>query len=196
MSTARARSLRFTILMALALCSAAVHAQDGPAAPSAAAAPVSQQSGATTIPLRLVVTISRYEGEKRLSSLPFTLWVNTNDGHTARLVSVQEVPIGVPAVPTNANFVSQFRSVEYKNVGTHIVARAEQVGGGLFRVTLDITDSSVVPSKVPTEPVRLETLTTSNLLLLTDGKHAEFIASSDKVTGEVTRISVTATVIK
>jgi hypothetical protein len=149
-------------------------------------------------PLRLVVAIQRYEGEKQISSHPYTLWVNANDGQTTRLTAGQQVPIPMTVyqgAPGSAASGPPTRSVNYQNIGTTIAASATQTDDR-FRVTLSVDDSSVVPAKEPDGFVTLKSLKTSNLLLLTDGQRADFLAATDKVTGEVTRIVVTVTVLK
>ena len=92
--------------------------------------------------------------------------------------------------------MTPIQSFNYHNVGTNISASATQTDDGRFRVHLNVDDSSVVPSKDPDGMVTLQSLKTANLLLLRDNQNAEFLASSDKISGEVTRISVTATVLK
>ena len=146
------------------------------------------------VPLRLLVTIARYDGDKRVSSQPFTLWVNANDGESTRLTSGQQVPVATSMMSSSGGAMTPIPS--YHKVGTSISASATQTGDGRFRVYLNVEDSSVVPSKDPDGMVTMQSLQTANLLLLRDGQNAEFLASSDKISGEVTRISVTATVLK
>jgi hypothetical protein len=161
-----------------------------PAVPSRPAA-----TPASLTPIRLVVEIQRYEGEKRISNHPYTLWVTANDSQGTRLNAGQEIPIPTSVItPGTGN--PPTRSVNYQSVGTNIQASATQADDGRYRVTLNVQDSSVIPSKDTDGFVTLRSLQTTNLLLLTDGQRADFLAATDKVSGEVTRISVTMTVLK
>ena len=70
------------LVFAFALASSAiVRTQEKPAAPAAKPAPV---EGPKT-PLKVQVLISRYQGEKKLSGLPYTLSVNADSRATLRM---------------------------------------------------------------------------------------------------------------
>jgi hypothetical protein len=146
------------------------------------------------IPLRVQVTLSRFEGEKRTSSLPFTLWVNAN-GDTTSLNVGSRVP--TPTTTINPG-VGTVDSYTYNNVGTSLTSSAMSLDDGRFNVAVSISDSSLMPVKsasgvnLPT----FQSFTSQNKLLLRDGQTAQFIAATDKVTGEVTRVEVTIAVIK
>ena len=96
------------------------------------------------IPIELQVVISRYQGEKRISSLPYVLslksYVNSlrGGGTGASLRLGSRVPIrqqtfvpaadGKPATTTG--------SVNYENVGTNIDAGASALEDGRYEVTV------------------------------------------------------------
>ena len=161
--------------------------------------PITQQAQTQTktdkpiIPLRVQVTLSRYEGEKRTSNLPFTLWVNAN-GETTTL----NVGARVPTPTTTVTPVQAVESYSYNPVGTNLSSSATSLDDGRFNLALSISDSSLVPTKgagggnLPT----FQSFSSQNRLLLRDGQTAQFIAATDKVTGEVTRVEVTIAVIK
>ena len=144
------------------------------------------------IPLKVQVTLSRYDGEKKTSSLPFTLWVNANDEQPTNLTMGMQV-----AFPTTelgpGGAVSSY---QYRSVGTTLTAKASALDDGRFRLQLSINDSSISPSKDPKGMVGFQSLQTQNYLLLKDGQTAQFIAATDKVSGEVTKVDVTVSVIK
>jgi hypothetical protein len=202
--------LRLVVLLTVMLGGSAVQAQ-GPVPVQPEPSPVvpvpvdgprlaaQRTAPAPLTPLRLIVAIQRYEGEKQISSHPYTLWVNANDGQTTRLTAGQQVPIPMTVFQGGGGAAASgppTRSVNYQNIGTSISANATQADDGRFRITLVVDDSSVVPAKDPDGFVTLKSLKTGNLLLLTDGQRADFLAATDKVTGEVTRIVVTVTVLK
>ena len=138
------------------------------------------------VPLKVQVTIARYEGEKKASSLPFTLWVNANDGQGTRLNVGIEVPI------------RNGPGVSYRSVGTNINCSATTLDDGRFKVDINLEDSSVALSKDKDTAVTptFQSIQARNMLLLRDGQNAQFIAATDKVSGEVTKVDVTLTVLK
>lgn len=163
------------------------------------------------IPLELQVVISRYQGEKRISSLPYVLslksFTNSNRagfaGASLRLGS--RVPIrsqvftpaaeGKPAATTS--------SVGYENVGTNIDAGASALEDGRFEVTISINESSVVtdPQDLKATPGSdsypvFRSYQSTNTLFVKEGQTTQFTAASDRVSGEVVRVEVKLTVVK
>jgi len=67
---------------------------------------------------------------------------------------------------------------------------------GRFKVTLDLEDSSVASSKDNGATPTFQSIQAHNMLLLRDGQNAQFIAATDKVSGEVTKVDVTLAVLK
>lgn len=194
------RRVVFTLMLAAAL-SVGLLAETGTGqaplpAPAAAPAPTRPQAAPappaassqekSLVQLRVQVTITRYTGDKKTASLPFTLWVSV-DGEPTILNAGQQVP--TPQGPDSVNWT-------YQRVGTSIVCRATPYADGRFRVNLSVRDSSLAPAKTSSEGVTMKSLEANNWLLLRDGQNAEFAASTDMITGEVTRIDVTATVLK
>jgi hypothetical protein len=97
-------------------------------------------------------------------------------------------------------------SYSYRSVGTSIDCTARPVSGGVFRVMLAVSDTSVFmpertpdsaspTSRVPGVPA-FRTFTSNFNLLLKDGQVAQHTAATDPVSGEVLRIDVTLSVIK
>lgn len=170
------------VLMVALMFGATAFAQAPQPPPARPAAPEK-----ALIPLKVQVTLSRYDGEKKIENLPFTLWVNANDEHRTSLNAGLSVPYGAPA------------ALNYRNVGTVLTCGASGTDDGRFRVDLDISDSSIIPSKDPGStgvPPTFQSFSAGNHLLLRDGQTAQFVASTDKVTGEVTKVEVTITVLK
>jgi hypothetical protein len=92
------------------------------------------------VPLKVQIVVSRYEGEKKVSSLPYTLAVNANDGaitqdgqfrpyNVARLRTGANVPIpnGAPSKE------SSIMSWTYKSIGTNIDCTAPRSESGRWR---------------------------------------------------------------
>jgi hypothetical protein len=180
-------------LAAMLLCGAVAFAQapqPGSTTPAAAPKPLT--------PLKLVVTVSRVDGAKTVASVPYTLWVNSNDKESTQLNFGLRIPTPQATVGGDGG-TSKSVSYSYQNAGTNITTSATTLDDGRFRVLLVISDSSLVPSKDAAQNSGLPTFmsfSTTNYLLLRDGQTAQFVAATDKVSGEVTKIDVTINVLK
>ena len=153
------------------------------------------------IPLSIDVVVSRYQGEKKVSSLPYLLAVNTNDntlGGVCQLRMGAQVP-----VPTgNSGKDDPVQSFTYRDIGTNIDCSARTVEEGVFQLRLNIEDTSVYTNvqdrATPTvgEMPVFRTFRSTNTLVLRDGQTRDFTAAADRVNGEVIRIAVTLRVAK
>jgi type II secretory pathway component GspD/PulD (secretin) len=142
------------------------------------------------------VVISRYQGEKRLSNLPFTLTVNATQRTNLRMGA--EVPIPRSTMKEGA-LVSSY---EYRRIGTMIDCSAGSVqDDGRVALSLTIDDSQVsledgsTGSQTKGLP-RFHSFTSTATLTLRDGQTMQYTAGSDKVTGEVVRVEVTLNLVK
>ena len=160
----------------------------------------------TLVPLEVEVVISRYMDAKRISSLPYILAVNAN-GPEVQLNMGTDVAVPVtsfaPAAPAAADAKGQagpLVSYNYRSVGTGITSRASVTEDGRFDLQLFIDDSSVYqsPSTVPggNQMPAFRSFRSRNTLLLRDGQMREYTAATDRVSGEVVKISVTLRVVK
>ena len=159
------------------------------------------EARARLIPLSIDVVVSRYQGEKKISSLPYVLAVNTNDntlGGDCQLRMGAQVP-----VPTgNSGKDGPVQSFTYRDIGTNIDCSARTVEEGVFQLRLNIEDTSVYTNvqerATPTvgEMPVFRTFRSTNTLVLRDGQTRDFTAAADRVNGEVIRIAVTLRVAK
>ena len=170
----------------------------------AAELPASQIPSAE-VPLKVEIVVSRYQGEKKISSIPYTLAVVAaagGRGEPARLRMGVDVP--VPRSVATEGTAPQ-TSYTYRSVGTNIDCAARALEGGLFKLDLTVADTAVfVPekdggsaaqSRVSGVPA-FRTFTSNFNLLLKSGQSAQHTAATDPVSGEVLRIDVTLTVLK
>ena len=111
------------------------------------------------------------------------------------MTSSNAVQVPVPAAPEEGAKASSFT---YKPIGTNLNLSAETLDDSRFTVSLTISDSSSSPSKNATGPSLplFRSFAITNKVVLRDGQTAEFVSSTDKVTGEVTKAVVTLTVVK
>ena len=163
-----------------------VHAQAAPPAPAAAPA---------LVPLKVQVTISTYQGDKKVTSLPYSLVVNAND--KGRPTSVDNgVQILIPMVTQDGKTTGPV----YKDVGTSIRCSATSVDGGGFKLEMDVSDASVYgDSKIPSDGMHgpwIQSFRSTQTLLMRDGQTTEYTTATDRVTGNVTKVDVTLTVVK
>lgn len=159
------------------------------------------------VPLRVQLVVSRYVGEKKVSSVPFTLAVVANDNQKTSMRMGVEVPVPTTVFKggsgPNANLLPQ-TSYNYRSVGTNIDCLARTLEGGLVKLDMAVSDTSVfvpekegsaTPNPVPGVPAFRSFTSTFNLLLR-DGQTAQHTAATDPVSGEVLRVDVTVTVLK
>jgi hypothetical protein len=156
------------------------------------------------IPLSVDVVVSRYQGEKKISSLPYLLAVNANDvappgGGVCQLRMGAQVPVPTTNVSKDAAPVQSFT---YRDIGTNIDCSARTLEEGVYQLRLNVEDTSVYTNAqdatTPTVgqmPV-FRTFRSTNTLVLRDGQMRDFSAAADRVNGEVIRIAVTLRVAK
>jgi hypothetical protein len=158
--------------------------------------------------LRALIGITRYQGERKVASVPYTLLLTT-DGRKVRLRMGVEVPITVAtfakADDPKSGPVSSF---QYRSVGTNIDCWAEDRGEGIYQLALTVENSSIYTATESRTAVGLNDaglatdrplFRTFNVTLnptLRDGQTVQTVASTDPVSGEVVKIDVTLNVVK
>ena len=154
------------------------------------------------VPLEVEVVIARYDGAKRISSLPYTLAVNANGSEVALNMGTD---VAVPTTTFTPNAPAEQKTnplvaYSYRSVGTNIQARAVSTEDGRFDLQLYIDDSSVYNNPTPgpggASMPAFRKFNSRNTLLLRDGQTREYTAATDRVSGEVVKVSVTLRVVK
>jgi hypothetical protein len=149
--------------------------------------------------VKVQVVLSRYEGDRKTSSLPFTLLATAN-GDRAQVRAGGRFAVEQATVADN----KPATSFQYVDVGTNIDCGVKTAENGKFSVFLSINDSSVIDRQTPARAggAGLPNLPTfrnfnyTNSILLKDGESKQFVAASDKVSGDVVKIDVTVNVEK
>jgi hypothetical protein len=154
------------------------------------------------LPLKLQIVYARYLGEKKVSSVPYTLSVNADERPTRLRMGI-EVPV---QVATKDNVV-QF---QYRNVGNNLDCSAQQLDhGDRFRVWCTFEQSSIYAAEgerrgassaigdvqVGNMPLFRNFRSEANIVLR-DGQTAQYTVATDPVSGEVLKIDVTLNVVK
>jgi hypothetical protein len=163
-----------------------------------------QGTPAADTPLKVQIVVSRFQGEKKISSIPYTLAVVAGPRSEAtRLRMGVDVPVPQTVIGEGAAVKSSYT---YRSVGTSIDCSARPQSDGVYLVDLAVSDTAVfmpdarADSGAPTSRVAgvpaFRTFTSNFNLLLKDGQVAQHTAATDPVSGEVLRIDVTLAVIK
>jgi hypothetical protein len=141
--------------------------------------------------LRIQLVITRFQGEKKLGSLPYTFVVAPNNP-TANMMRIRlgvDVPVPQPAGPP-----------QYRNIGTDIDCfNVRELSGGRYQFDINLQTSAAIPATdgSPANAAPLVRKFDSNFTsVLRDGQTAQAIASTDPVTGEVVKIDVTLNVVR
>ena len=158
----------------------------------ASVAQAQPQAQADKIPVKLLVVISTFEGDKKVSSMPYTLLATAN-GNQVTFNSSSRMPI--PASNGGG-------TPSYTNIGTTLQCTVTSDAGS-FKVTITFSDNTVLPNKSPagsaTAPARnpdyatFHDVTYTSAVSMKDGETKQVISAPDKVTGEVIKIDVTLT---
>jgi hypothetical protein len=163
-----------------------------------------------TVPLRVQVILSTYQGEKKISSVPYTLSVNAASspvpgmpGFPSQLRMGVKVPVPAMAPPTvdgkRVDGMMMAGPVIYQDIGTNIDCSASALDDGRFQLHISIEDQSFAnPTSTsrPGEPPVIRSFRLSNQVVLRDGQSTQFTAATDRVSGETVRAEVTMTVVK
>jgi hypothetical protein len=197
------------LVFAFAIASTAVVRTQEKAAPSPAAGGVT--------PLKVQVVISRYQGDKKLSSMPYSLSVTGGGGGVDRAMAGAafvgranlrmgaKVPIAMMAQPSvdgkPVTGIPTAGPIQYQDVGTNIDCMVWSAEDGRFRVEITIDDSSIYPDEKDTPGVvrgspSFRSFRASDSMILKDGGTAQFTTATDKVSGEIVKVDVTITVVK
>jgi len=146
------------------------------------------------VPLKVQVVIARYEGDKKVSSMPYSMSVTAN-GDSVKLRMGSQIPLPSTTYTGAANS-TPVTSFTYHNVGTNIDCSAKTTDDGRYNVFVGIEDSSVAETRGAGAAPTLRNFSTQNTVMLRDGQTMQFTAAADKTTGEVVKVDVTLTVEK
>ena len=171
--------------------------QAQPTAPKSSAPPAAREP--RVVPLKLQVVLSKYQGEKKISSLPYTLSLATGQPRVSLRMG-GEIPIAT-STGTGAPAMVSFN---YRQVGTNIDCWATALDEGRYNVSIGLEDSSVYPeeqelrgaSKGSSDQPSFNTFKVNETVILRDGESSQFTSATDKITGQVIKVDVTLTVLK
>ena len=159
------------------------------------------------ISLKVGVVVTELDGTKKISSLPYTFYVNTDDSGRGSTSSVRvglRVPVTTGGSSNGAN--TQF---QYMDIGTNLDCGATSTADGRFKLYLSVdrsyltaTDDKKTPGLV-NEGVSINSgnpivqhFSSSYNLIIRDGQTIEATSTTDPISGRVLQISVTTNVVK
>jgi hypothetical protein len=152
--------------------------------------------------MRFLLVFTEYDGEKKVSSIPYTLVMHSNaPGRSAALRMGIRVPI-----ETSPN------QTTYMDVGTNLDGHADKTEDGRFQVNLSVEKSSLywAPSDsksstgnasdpsaehVGKQPVIQQFRAEINVLIK-DGQTLEPMVATDPISGHTLKLDLTLNVIK
>lgn len=159
-------------------------------------------TGKPTASLKVSLVFSRYQGEKKLSSAPYTIWA-TADNSLTRLRLGTQIPVPSTLIGKEGE---RTQSYSYRDVGTNIDCQAIATSDGGYKLSLTITDSSVYYPDQSDPAVRSSTaasgapafrnFNSSFILLIKDGQTVQSTSVTDPVTGQVIKLDATVNVQK
>jgi hypothetical protein len=151
-----------------------------------------------------VVTLSRFDGDRKISSLPYTLSINANTvggrESMANLRMGAQVPVPMMTLVTPAqgkDAAKPTTSFNYRDVGTNIDLVVRRLDSERFHLSITVSDTSVVDDKAKTAlSPSFRQYSSGNQVVLKDGQSAQFSTAPDKVTGEIVKIDVSLNIVK
>lgn len=149
-------------------------------------------------PIKLNVVVSRYQNDKKLSSLPYSISVSSNSTRASMRMGAQ---VPYPTAPASEGKPAPGYS--YRDVGISIDAQVSIHEPGLYRVDLSVADTSIATGNqvqgapaISGVPVFKNFSIGSNTVVLKDGQTTQLTSAADPISGETMRIDVTLTVAK
>jgi len=199
----RAKAIQLALLLLISSLSPLGRAQEKPKAEE------KPKSEAQSTPAKALIVFTEYDGDKKVKSLPYTLYINAPDapelrpGTWARLRIGSRVPVYTGGTTGNMTYV---------DVGTNIDARAAHTGNGRFLLYLNLERSWVEGDvSVPVaksdgsasetsaghfrEPI-IRQFKTELDLKVREGQVVESTMATDPLSGRVLKVEVSISLVK
>lgn len=169
----------------------------------------SQKAEARTTPVKVLIVFTEFEGDKKVKSLPYSLYINAPDAPDWKSSSFVKLKVG-SRVPVYTG--GSTGNMTYLDVGTNVDARAAYTGEGRLSLYLRIerswveggvsvpvvkSDSSAseTPSGHFQEPI-VRQLASEFDLKLREGQPVESTTATDPISGKVLKVDVNFTIVK
>lgn len=177
--------LSYATALVLLVSSAAI-AQD---AAKQQPAPKKDDATAAVTPLRVQVLFTEFDGDKKVSSLPYTFSVNADERRSRPNSQVRNgarIPVAVDKDKIN-----------YMDIGTNIDCSATLQDDGKYKLTMNIERSAISPdsNSSGSAPIVRQFRAEINPVLK-DGQTVESIVATDPLNGHVYHVGITLNVVK
>jgi hypothetical protein len=181
------------LLFVFALCWPAVHLQ-------AQEKPKADERVKVSIPIKVQIVFTEYDGDKKVSSMPYTFTVVSDEKVGGNYSTSLRTGIRVPIETDGKD-----QKTTYMDIGSNIDCGIRSEDDGRFRLYLIFDRSALYPNK-SSEGERLvanpsglpvvRQFRTSENLILKDGQTSENLLSTDPLNGHSLRVSVTINIQK
>jgi hypothetical protein len=162
---------------------------------------------ASMVPLKLDLVVTRQLGDKKISSMPYSMWVTANAPGSTRLRMGVQVPVVATVFGSGksenkekgeagAGLVPQ-ASYTYRDIGANIDVAAISAPDDRYRFNITLNDTGLhEKADSATGAPMIRNFSSSFYLLLRDKQTATYTSATDPATGEVLKVDVTLTVLK
>ena len=193
----------FMVATALMLLAVQANAQDAKNAEPSKAARSSDAKVPDTlkniVPLKVTVVFTEYDGEKKLSSLPYALFLKADDN--SRFVGRVRMGVRVPIWTGGKE-----SAIQYQDVGSNLDCSAQAAEDGRYMLDLSLERSSIYPNsseypaaskpdEQPHQPL-VRQFRANLALMLRDGQTTQNTIATDPLNGHIVKVEVTLNVIK
>lgn len=162
--------------------------------------PKAEEHAKVSSPIKVQIVFTEFEGDKKVSSMPYTFTVVSDEkvggNYSTRLRTGIRVPIEMDG---------KEQKTTYLDAGTNIDCGIKAEDDGRFHVYLTFDRSTIYPNKsnegerlVPDpggQPL-IRQFRSDETLILKDGQTSENLMSTDPLNGHTLRVSVTINVQK
>ena len=162
--------------------------------------PKAEERAKPSIPIKVQIIFTEFDGEKKISSMPYSFMTITDEKMGGNYSTSLRTGVRVPIETDGKD-----QKTTYMDIGSNIDCGVKSEEDGRFRVFLIFDRSALYPNKSPegerlvAEPNGLPLVRqfrTAENLILKDGQTSENIMSTDPLNGHVIRVSVTINAVK
>jgi hypothetical protein len=158
------------------------------------------EAGKNVVPLKVTVIFNEYDGEKKLSSLPYALFLKADPRFVGRVRMGVRVPIWTGGKDS---------AIQYQDVGSNLDCFAQAAEDGRYVLELSLERSSIYPSpggkdeypaaskpdEQPHQPL-VRQFRANLALMLRDGQTTQNAIATDPLNGHTVKVEVTLNVVK
>jgi len=157
------------------------------------------ETGKGVVPLKVTVVFSEYDGEKKLSSLPYALFLKADE--SSHFVGRVRMGVRVPIWTGGKD-----SAIQYQDVGSNLDCFAQAAEDGKYMLDLSLERSSIYPNsseypaaskpeEQPHQPL-LRQFRANLALMLRDGQTTQNTIATDPLNGHIVKVDVTLNVVK